>query len=94
MPRAAHRVVDHQSLAERPAVMGAVGADREDFLATTGQQHGLVADPADQHGAVGEIGLRDAVGQIRPVSMFVGHLLLLAATRPVPSPLRCPQQSV
>jgi hypothetical protein len=50
MPGTTHRVVDHQSLAERPTVMGATGADRENLLAAAGQQHGLLADPADQHG--------------------------------------------
>ena len=56
MPGAAHRVADQQPFGERAVIVAAVRADGEDLAAAARQQHLLVADMADQHAAVGELG--------------------------------------
>src|SRR5215467_14818206 len=88
MPWAAHRVLDDQPLSKRPAVMGARGTDREDFLAAAGQQHRLVADLTDKHRAIGEIAFGNTVRQVWLVLACVWHLILpatiVAASPPVP----------
>jgi len=87
MPRAVHRVLDEQPLAERPAVMGAGSADREDFAAAAGQQHGLAADLTDKHRVVAEIVFGNTVRQVRFVLGCLRHLILLV-TRAATSTLR------
>ncbi len=49
--------------------MRAGGADGEDLLAASRQQHGLVAGVAEQHGAVGEFTEGETVGEIGPESV-------------------------
>jgi hypothetical protein len=44
--------------------MRAVRAEREDLRAASRQQDGLVADLAEQHGAIGELRESDALGEI------------------------------
>src|SRR5215472_11601886 len=89
MPWAAHRVLDDQPLSKRPAVMGARGTDREDFLAAAGQQHRLVAHLTDNHRAIGEIAFGNTVRQVWLVVACVWHLILpatrVAASPPIPS---------
>src|SRR6516165_6094829 len=88
MPWAASRVPDDQPLSERPAVMGARGTDREDFLAAAGQQHRLVADLTDKHRVIGEIAFGNTVRQVWLVLAYVWHLILpatiVAASPPSP----------
>src|SRR5262245_27590923 len=79
MPGAADRVVNDQPLAERASVMGAGGADRQDFSAPASQQHRLVPDLTDKHRAIGEIILRNTVRQIRLVQARLCHPILPAA---------------
>jgi hypothetical protein len=69
MPGAAHGVIDEEPLGERPAIMRAGGADREHLLAASCQQHRLIADMAEQHGAVGEFREGETVGEIGPAQL-------------------------
>ena len=69
MPGAAHGIVDEEPLGERPAVMRAGGADREHLLAASRQQHRLVADMTEQHGAIGELRECEALGEIGPARL-------------------------
>src|SRR5215469_7427222 len=85
MPWAAYRVLDDQPLSKRPAVMGACGTDREDFLAAAGQQHRLVVDLTHKHRAIGEIAFGNTVRQVWLVLACVWHLTL-PATRVAASP--------
>src|SRR5215469_11551532 len=85
MPWAAHRLLDDQSLSKRPAVMGARGTDRKDFLGAAGQQHRLVADLTHKHRAIGEIAFGNTVRQVWLVLACVWHLIL-PATRVAASP--------
>jgi hypothetical protein len=54
MPRTAYRVIDEETFRERAAIMRAGGADRENFIAPAGEQHGLLADVSQQHLAIGK----------------------------------------
>src|SRR5215471_1302452 len=89
MPWAAHRVLDDQPLSKRPAVMGARGTDREDFLAAADQQHRLVADLTDKHRGIREIAFGNTLRQVWLVLACVWHLILpatrVAASPPFPS---------
>ena len=55
MPRAAHRIIDHESVRERSAVMRAIGADREELITPARKQYGLLAHVSRKHAAIGEI---------------------------------------
>lgn len=55
MPGAAHGVFDNEAFAQRSAVMGAGGADGEEFFAASGQKHRLVADMANHRRAIGKL---------------------------------------
>ena len=68
MPGTTHRVRDHQAFAERSAVMGAGGADREHLPAMAGEQDLFIADLPNQYRAIGEIAVRDSIPQVE----FVG----------------------
>ena len=63
-----HRTLSptHEAVAERPVVVGAMGADRKQLRAAAHQQHLLVADVSDQL-AVDEIGEGYALRQIGPL---------------------------
>jgi hypothetical protein len=87
MPRAAHRVLDDQPLAERPAVMRAGRADREDLPAAPSQQHCVVANLTDKRRTIGELAFGNTVRQVRFVLTCVRHLIL-PQTRVVASTLR------
>src|SRR5262249_55918154 len=78
MPGAAHGVIDHQALGERPAVMRAGRADRENLVAAPGQQHRLVAHAAADHLSVGEIAQRNSLGEVGTLRLrLFGHGILL-----------------
>ena len=49
-----------EAFGERPVIVAAMRADREDLRARAHQQHLVVADMAEQHLA-GEFGRRDAL---------------------------------
>ena len=76
MPRAAHRVLDDQPLAELPAVMRAGRADREDLPAAASQQHCVVANLTDKRRTIGELAFGNTVRQVRFVLTCVRHLIL------------------
>jgi hypothetical protein len=62
MPRAPNSILDQEAVAQRPAIMRAHSADREDLLATSCQQDGLGPNMAKQHGAICELRKIKAVG--------------------------------
>jgi hypothetical protein len=64
MPRAAHGVINDQSLVERSAQMAAGGADREDFVPQAGEQRLGATDMAFLDTAIGEVGNSNASGKI------------------------------
>jgi hypothetical protein len=45
-------------------------ADREHIASAAHQQHLVVSEPADEFAAIGEIGKRDALGEIRFILTF------------------------
>jgi hypothetical protein len=55
-----------------------MGCDGEDLSAAARQQHLVVADMADQHAAVGDIGARNALRQVGASGLGggVSHLVL------------------
>src|ERR1019366_2599914 len=65
VPRAANRLANNETVGERPAIMGAYGADRKDILAPAGEQHGFAACMAGQPPAVLEIVECYSLPQIR-----------------------------
>ena len=71
MPGAAHRVADQQAFGERTVIVRAGCADGEHLVAAARQQHLLVADMAEQHGAVGEVGEGNTLAQIGPAGLGV-----------------------
>ncbi len=76
VPGTAHRVVDDEPLGERPVIVCAKGADREDFGAAAHEQHRLLADMAEKLAAVIELGAGDSLRQIG-TSLIVRHFSLL-----------------
>jgi hypothetical protein len=56
MPGTPNRVLDEEALSERPAVVRARRADREDFVAASSEEHALALCMAEQHRAVGDVG--------------------------------------
>ena len=64
MPGATHGLADDETFGERPVIVRASGADREDLRAAAHQQNLLVADMAEQLSAIGEFGERNALRQI------------------------------
>ena len=67
VPGAADHVAHHQPLGQRPAVMGAGGADGKDLGATAQQEHLLVAQMAEQLAAIRQMGERHAGRKLGPV---------------------------
>ncbi len=78
MPRAANRIADHQAFGQRPVIVTAFGADREDFAALPRQQHLFLADMADKHGAIGKVSRRNAFCQIGAagLGLVFSHVVL------------------
>ena len=60
----AHGAARRQPVRQRAMIMGALVADREDLRSLAHQQHLFAAHMAQQHGAVGQVGQRHALGQI------------------------------
>ena len=77
---------DHQAVRERPVVVRAVRADREDFVAAADQQDLLVADMANEHSAIRKFGEGNALLQIGAdrVRLVLGHSLLRDADGTTP----------
>src|SRR4029077_5023339 len=75
VPRAPHAVADDKAVAERPVVVGAMGADRKQLRTAAHQQHLLVADVSDKL-AIDEIGEGYALRQIGTARgcLFLCHL--------------------
>ena len=69
MPGTTHCVRDHQAFAERPAVMGAGGADREHLPTTAGKHDLFIAYLTNEHRAIGEIAVRDSISQVGLVGL-------------------------
>src|SRR5579862_3564008 len=63
--RTAHRIADNETFRQRPAVMRAGRADRENLFAAADKDHGFVADMTEPHGAFGEVVERNAFSKIR-----------------------------
>jgi hypothetical protein len=89
MPWAAHRVPNHETFAERAAIVRAGRADREHFRAAPRQQHSLFADLPDKHPTVRQITLRNSSGKVGLILGCIGHMDL-----PVAQPLLNSRQTV
>jgi hypothetical protein len=81
MPRTADGVLHHKAVDERPAVVCAGRRHGEHLGSATYQQHLVVAASADQLAAVGKIGMRDTLLQIRSSrsTLVLSHCPLLVA---------------
>ncbi|ESW78700.1 hypothetical protein X772_28600 [Mesorhizobium sp. LSJC280B00] len=66
MPRTPDSIPHHKTVDERPTVMCTCRPDGEDLSPAAHQQYLLVATMADELAAIGKIGERDALDQIRP----------------------------
>jgi hypothetical protein len=64
MPGTAHRVADQQPFRERAAVVRTGCADRKHLTAGSGQDHRILPNVAEQHGAIGEQRGIDTPGEI------------------------------
>jgi hypothetical protein len=73
MPRAADRAAVHDALGERPVIMRAFGADREHLRACAHQQHGRVADMAEQRLTVTYGAEPHALHEIRTGGFLLVH---------------------
>jgi hypothetical protein len=69
VPGTAHDIANDQSLSERAAVVRAGRANREQFIAATRQQHGLLAHMPAHHGAVAKISERNPAREIRSLRL-------------------------
>ena len=65
MPGAADRVADQQPFRERAAVMRACRANRKDFPGGSGEKHRILADMAEEHGAVVKLPDIDTLREVR-----------------------------
>jgi len=61
--------------------MGAGGADRKYFPATASKQHLFIADLANQHRAIGEITVGNAIPQVGLVGLARFHHVTLRQPR-------------
>ena len=77
VPRAAHGVLDDQSLCQRPLVVRAVCADRKNLVATPNDDDFIVADMPVDDGIVIELGQRNAGGEIARRSRLIHRTLSL-----------------
>ena len=64
MPRTSYGVVDDQPFGERTAIMGADGADGEDFRSPPREQHLLLSDMAEQLASVRQVGRGDPLREV------------------------------
>jgi hypothetical protein len=64
VPGAAHRIADHDSVRQRRAVVGAVGADGHDFFADAGKHHRLAIDVPLEKSVLAEGVNGDALRQV------------------------------
>ena len=79
--------VSNDAVGEWPVIMGAVGADSEDRIARTREQHILAIDLSQNHGAVRKRRGRNALPKIWFVG-FVSHPFTDLSTPRVPPPSR------
>jgi hypothetical protein len=97
VPRAAHRFVDEQALAERPRIVSAGGAHGEDLLAPACQQDSLAFGVAEQHLALAHLRQRDALEQVWSAKLLLfAHRVppLKEVTKPHSGPLYLPSESI
>src|SRR5258707_14183802 len=82
VPRTSHGVVDHQSLGERPAVVRAGRADREEFIAAAREEDWLLAHMSAEHASIGEVIERDSFREIgtRRIRLLCAHGGLLTSS--------------
>ena len=73
VPRAAHRVAGDDAIAQRSAIVRALGAHCEERAGVADEEHGLVAHVANDHPAVSGVGYRDTRSE---VGSNAGSLLL------------------
>jgi hypothetical protein len=64
VPRAAHRVADHQPFRQRTVVVRARRAGCEELVPATREQDRVIADVAGEHRTVSKCVDRDTLGQI------------------------------
>jgi hypothetical protein len=69
VPGAAHSIADQQTLGQRPAVMGAGCADRQQVGTTPHQQDRFVSNVPDQHLAICQPNQRDPPGEVRALRL-------------------------
>jgi hypothetical protein len=66
MPRAPDRVLDNQSIGERPVIVSAVGTHGKELTTGTSQHGVLVADAPEQDSMVRKGSNRNPFAQVRP----------------------------
>ena len=85
MPGQRTVVAVEEAFGERPAVVRAGGADRENLGAAADEHHGLASGVAEQHPAIGNVAEGDAVVLEVGAGQFaitaIAHAILRAASR-------------
>ena len=79
MPGAAHRIVNQQSVGERRTVMRADRTNGEYLIPAPREQHGLTVRMSGEHGPVGDLRERDAIGEVGSVELALrwAHAIVL-----------------
>ena len=86
-----HGLAVDETFGQRPAIVRARGAHREDVRAAAHQKNLLVADMAEQLSAIGELGGRNAFRQIGAgnFALILRHALLLTPAASSAAASRC-----
>ena len=91
MPGAMHRFTRQDALGEGAAVVGAFGADCEDFVVDAGEEDCLLPRAAADQAAVVKIGRRHALGEVWTIRSFglMRHVVSLAfgSCQQIPRPI-------
>jgi hypothetical protein len=80
MPRAAHGVIDDDAVGERPVIVRAVRADREELAASPHEQHVFIVNAPEHDATVLKRADGDALPKIRALFFGIrGHVNNLVA---------------
>jgi hypothetical protein len=69
MPRTTDRIVDHDAIGQRPAVVRACCTDRQHVRAPPHEQDRLIADVPSHRHAVCQARQRDSLGKVRSAGL-------------------------
>ncbi len=73
MPGTADRIVYHESLSQRTAVVGAGAAEGENIVAAPHDEHSVGPNMANEHSGYRDVGEEDALREIRSRRLRVAH---------------------